>query len=149
MSASLFITSILGKLSRIGGEFSKLGIEMFDTTTFKFAVNGDAMTIEELSDLTDGLFLTQPTLNLLTLGEGNVLAFSGNGVTMRLGVLVHSVLVVLDGMTLACFELLGTPFLCQEPVAFNLAIHILLHLFLQFTPLLCGFCRDNLSELSE
>ena len=42
---------------------------------------------------------------------------------MRLGVLVHSVLVVLDEMTLACFELLGTPFLCQEPVAFNFAIH--------------------------
>ena len=41
----------------------------------------------------------------LTLGESNELAFSSNGITMRLGVLV-----VLDGVTPACFELLGALF---------------------------------------
>ena len=75
MSASLLITSILGKLSRIGGEFSKLGIEMFDTTTFKFAVDGDAMTGEEGGDLSDGFLFSNPAFNKLTFREGNVLAF--------------------------------------------------------------------------
>ena len=62
-------------------------------------------------------------VQFVMLGKDNVLAFSGNGVTMRLGVLVHSVLVVLDGMTLACFELLGTLFCAKN----------LLHLILRST----------------
>ena len=81
------------------------------------------MTIEEFSDLAERLFFTQPALNLLTLGEGNMLAFSGNGVRMRLGVLVHSVWVCCREMTLAYFELLGTLFCAKN----------LLHLILQST----------------
>ena len=75
------------------------------------------MTIEEFSDLAERLFFTQPALNLLTLGEGNMLAFSSNGVRTRLGVLVRSVLiVVLTEMTLACFELLDT-LLCAKKLS--------------------------------
>ena len=70
-----------------------------------------------------GLLLTQPALNLLTLAESNVLAFSGNGVRMRLGVLVHSVWVCCREMTLAYFELLGTLFCAKN----------LLHLILRST----------------
>ena len=123
MSTLLLVASTLGELGAIGEVYGEVVLELRDRAALDFAVDSDAIAIEQLSDLTDGLFLTQPALNLLTLGESNVLAFSGNGVTMRLGVLVHSVLVCYREITLACFELLGTLFLCQEPVAFNFAIH--------------------------
>ena len=48
---------------------------MFDTTTFKFAVDGDAMTGEEGGDLSDGFLFSNPAFNKLTFREGNVLAF--------------------------------------------------------------------------
>ena len=123
MSTLLLVTSILGELGAIDAVYSEIVLELRDRAAFDFAIDSGAMTIEELSDLTDRPFLTQPALNLLTLGEGNVLAFSGNGVTMRLGVVVHSVLVVFVEMTLACFELLGTLFCAKN----------LLHLILQST----------------
>ncbi len=37
------------------------------------------------------IFFTQPAFDLLTLGEGNMLDFSGNGATIRLGAMVHGV----------------------------------------------------------
>ena len=123
MSALLLVTSILGELGAIGAVYGQIVLELRDRAALDFAIDGDAVAIEQLSDLSDGLLLTQPALNLLTLGESNVLAFSGNGVTMRLGVLVHSVLVVLVEITLAYFELLGTLFCAKN----------LLHLILRST----------------
>ena len=93
MSALLLVTSILGELGAIGAVYGQIVLELHDRAALDFAIDSDAVAIEQLSDLSDGLLLTQPALNLLTLGESNVLAFSGNGVTMRLGVLVHSVLI--------------------------------------------------------
>ena len=75
MSVSLLITSLLSKLSRIGEVFSKLGIEMFDTSTFKFTVDSDAMTGEKGGDLSGGFLFSNPAFNKLTFREGNVLAF--------------------------------------------------------------------------
>ena len=124
MSTLLLVASILGELGAIGAVYGEIVLELRDRAAFDFAIDSDAIAIEQLSDLTDGLFLTQPALNLLTLGESNVLAFSGNGVTMCLGVLVHSVLVVLVEITLAYFELHGTLFCAKN----------LLHLILQSTP---------------
>ena len=93
MSTLLLVAPILGELGAIGAVHGEIVFELRDRAAFDFAIDSDAIAIEELSDLADGFFLTQPAFNLLTLGEGNVLAFSGNGVTMRLGVLVHSVWV--------------------------------------------------------
>ena len=123
MSALLLVTSILGELGAIGAVYGQIVLELHDRAALDFAIDSDAIAIEQFSDLTDGLLLTQPALNLLTLGEGNVLAFSGNGVTMRLGVLVHSVLVCYREITLAYFELLGTLFCAKY----------LLHLILRST----------------
>ena len=123
MSALLLVTSILGELGAIGAVYGQIVLELRDRASFDFAIDGDAVAIEQLSDLSDGLLLTQPALNLLTLGESNVLAFSGNGVTMRLGVLVHSVWVCYREITLAYFELLGTLFCAKN----------LLHLILRST----------------
>ncbi len=123
MSTLLLVASTLGELGAIGEVYGEVVLELRDRAALDFAVDSDAIAIEQLSDLTDGLFLTQPALNLLTLGESNVLAFSGNGVTMRLGVLVHSVLVCYREITLAYFELLGTLFCAKN----------LLHLILRST----------------
>ena len=103
--------------------YGKVVLELHDRAALDFAIDSDAVAIEQLSDLSDGLLLTQPALNLLTLGESNVLAFSGNGVTMRLGVLVHSVWVCCREITLAYFELLGTHFCAKN----------LLHLIMRST----------------
>ena len=43
----IFVATASRGAAGMGRVFSKLGIEMFDTTTFKFAVDGDAMTGEE------------------------------------------------------------------------------------------------------
>ena len=123
MSTLLLVASTLGELGAIGEVYGEVVLELRDRAALDFAVDSDAIAIEQLSDLTDGLFLTQPALNLLTLGESNVLAVSGNGVTMRLGVLVHSVWVCCREMTLAYFELLGTLFCAKN----------LLHLILRST----------------
>ena len=59
MSTLLLVASILGELGAVYGE---IVLELRDRAAFDFAIDSDAMTIEELSDLTDGLLLTQPAL---------------------------------------------------------------------------------------
>ncbi len=62
MSTLLLVASILGELGAVGAVYGEIMLELRDRVALDFAINSDAMTIGELSDLTDGLLLTQPAL---------------------------------------------------------------------------------------